>query len=219
MFKNIKIVRSKNFKPTIPTMTADEQERIVSIKRGTLSAIVTVALIIMFWILIPFIYSHSLDGITEYMFPHSNERGGYLPTEILTVAAIVIFIHLFSILVNTAIHEWLHIAALPKAAKAEKIYITYKLPFYLGIWTFAWIKRIPQIVGLLCPVTIIGAVSLFGAVALENPILEFFFLIWAWNNFSGSVSDVINALYLIIKVPKNSLIFNNYILLPTPPLH
>jgi NADH:ubiquinone oxidoreductase subunit 5 (subunit L)/multisubunit Na+/H+ antiporter MnhA subunit len=209
---NIKIVSHKEYGLKEPMLTEDERMRLIVWNNAKVEFVFNAVGILIFLAVLPFLYKHSTNQVEKYIFPQLAGNASLSLSNKVLIVIILAAVYILCAIVNMFVHEVLHIAALPKRIRNQKIYIAFRVPLYIGMWHYERIKKSEQITVLLCPVVIIGVFSLCCAFVVKNPIAEYAFLLWAWLNFGNSISDIVNAIYLAVKMPKNALISDHFII-------
>jgi acyl carrier protein len=214
MFRNIRIVSKKKYIPEDVKLTAEEANRLLIYKRSrayypmnilylTVSAILT--FLIYDWV------SVRLAGasLTNTLYAFTA-----IPKELLAIGFLTLITIVCSAVVIIA-HELLHLITYPGDNKSATLDIIISLPFSITLKYNGRRTKKNLIFSNLCPIITLSIVTLGFAVLVKNPWIECILLVIFVENFIGSTSDVVNAIFISIKIPKNSMTCGSYVLLPS----
>jgi acyl carrier protein len=209
---NVKIVKGKEFKSEEPVLTEDEKSRVIMWRNSGFLLIFYAIIILVYIAIIVLFNRYAADRIAAVLFSQYSPNSELTLNEKLILVAVFISVYILGFFTTVFIHEALHLIALPKDVKHDNVYIVLS-GLSIKIQHFAWTKKCDTIIGLLCPAVVISAISVSGALLVNNPIAEYTFWICGLINIGNSLPDIVNAISVAVKMPKGSMMLNNYILL------
>jgi acyl carrier protein len=214
MFKNIRIVSKKKYIHEDIRLNSDEENRVRLFYPGRAYFPLYAAYLIASYMTLRIDTFFRVESSLKEILSTN-----VLPTDAtisrkLLITGIMLAILMLCATMTTVLHESLHIITYPRNAKNATLSIVVRFPLSVTLIYDKWRTKRNLVFSNLCPIISLSIVTLCCALLVKNPFADFILSVIFILNLFGSVSDVINTIFILIKVPKNSMLRGGYILLP-----
>jgi hypothetical protein len=204
MFRNIKIVRKKDFKYKELDEALTKGNQVTRMKVGLFVLIIDI-----FIILLTLFVTYRMS---VYYVTIIGGSGDYSKIEL---ACILIITYVLAFLATPIIHEFLHFIAIPQTIRSNSTtYILLALPMSIGVVNYECKNKYREVFISICPFIFLSGFLVVCRQVTNNPLLEYFLTLSLALNIGSSDADVIRAIYIMFKAPGNAKIFLGYILTP-----